>query len=182
MVDSKQQFRAEHSCPVCGPASGKGTPLLWIPISRQGHAHCAREKHITQLERNATVGPLASRRSRTALYLVSRRDAPPFSQKRHPSGNPLGATRDGEVTKVGPPKYICITLSLALAHLVPQLLCLADHFLFCFEGRTNHHARSYQLHLQFNRVPNQLHAKSKRNLGASLAKGERCRVSPHNRL
>ena len=182
MVDSKQQFRAEHSCPVCGPASGKGTPLPWIPISRQGHAHCAREKHITQLERNATVGPLASRRSRTALYLVSRRDALPFSQKRHPPSDPLGETCDGEVTKVGPPKYVCITLSQALAHLVAQLLCLADRFLFCFDGRTNHYARSHQLHPQFNRVPNQLHAKWKHNPSLALAKGERCRVSPHNRL
>ena len=115
MVDFWQRFRVEHPCPVygrhAGLPQGKGRRCYAFLSADREYARCTREKYAAQLELNATVGLLASRRSRTALDLMSRRDAPPSPQERRPSDDPPGATRDGEVTKVGPPKYICIPLN-----------------------------------------------------------------------
>lgn len=186
MADYWQRFRAGYPCLMCDGgadmAQGKGRCCYGFLLVDGDYAYCTREEHIAQLERYATVGLLAARRSGTAMDPVQRRDAPPSPPGQRASDDPPVATSDGEVTKVDPLKYICITLSQAPAHLVVQFLCLAVRFLFRFDSRTSHYSRSHQLHSQFNRVPNQLHAKCKRNPSVSLAKGEQCRVLPHNRL
>ena len=56
MVDTRQRFKANHPCPVCGgharQPQGKGI-RCWGFLSDDGlYAHCAREEHAGNIARN----------------------------------------------------------------------------------------------------------------------------------
>lgn len=105
MVGSKQWFRVRQHCPVCygsgDMAQGRGRHSYGF--LSENYAHWTLGKHITQLERYATVGLLAARRFRTTMYLVPRPATSLYSLGQRPPGGLLWVNRDGEVTKVGSP-------------------------------------------------------------------------------
>ena len=65
MVDSRQRFRAERPCPVCGGHAalpqGEGRRCYGFLSADGYHAHCTREECAGHLERNGSSDTFAHR-------------------------------------------------------------------------------------------------------------------------